>query len=58
MLMKMQYSKNTAQGPSSSVGIMKFKEGTKGPSLTPELVIGIAIGVAIVILIAKFAFSL
>ncbi|HOW29492.1 MAG TPA: preprotein translocase subunit Sec61beta [archaeon] len=56
--MKMNYSKNTTQGPSSAIGIMKFKESNAGPALTPEMVIGFAIAVAVLILIAKFAFGL
>lgn len=51
--MKMKYSKNTNQGPSSAVGIMKFKESVSGPQLSPEAVIGLALGIAIIILILR-----
>jgi len=52
--MKMNYSKNSTQGPSSAIGIMKFKESNAGPALTPEMVIGFAIVVAIIILVARY----
>jgi len=54
--MKMNYSKNSSPGPSSAIGIMKFKENLKGPSITPEMVIGFAIALAVTILIARHLF--
>ncbi|HOZ35475.1 MAG TPA: preprotein translocase subunit Sec61beta [archaeon] len=51
--MKMNYSKNNNQGPSSAIGIMKFKESVAGPQLSPEAVIGLSLGIAIVILILR-----
>lgn len=51
--MKMNYSKNNNQGPSSAIGIMKFKESTGGPQISPEAVIGLSLGIAIVILILR-----
>lgn len=56
--MKMKYSKNTNQGPSSAIGIMKFKESNAGPGLTPEMVIGFTIGVVILVLILKLILGL
>ena len=54
--MKMNYSKNTSQGPSSAIGIMKFKETNAGPALSPEMVIGFSVAVAILILVARYLF--
>lgn len=51
--MKMKYSKNTNQGPSSAIGIMKFKEFVAGPQLTPEAVIGLSLGIAILVLVLR-----
>ncbi len=55
--MKMNYSKNSQQGPSSAIGIMKFKEGLNGPKLSPEAVIAIAIGISVLILILRLFFG-
>lgn len=52
--MKMKYSKNAAQGPSSSIGIMKFKESNAGPTFSPEIVVGFAVVVAIILLVLRF----
>jgi preprotein translocase subunit Sec61beta len=51
--MKMNYTKNNSQGPSSAIGIMKFKESAGGPRLTPEAVIGLSLGIAILVLILR-----
>ncbi len=56
--MKMNYIKNTNQGPSSAIGIMKFKETSGGPQLSPETVIGLALGIAILVLILRMVFGL
>ncbi len=44
-------------GPSSSIGIMRFFDvDTKGPKLTPEFVVGLAIAVIVLVFIVKFMF--
>jgi len=44
----------SVSGPSSSLGIMRFFDAdTAGPKLTPEFVIGIALVLIIIVLIAK-----
>ncbi|MBU0635648.1 preprotein translocase subunit Sec61beta [Candidatus Micrarchaeota archaeon] len=41
-------------GPSSSLGIMRFFDvDSSGPKMTPELVMGIAIGFTILILVLQ-----
>ena len=41
-------------GPSSSLGIVRFFDAdTTGPKLTPEFVIGIALGLIVLVLILK-----
>jgi len=52
--MKWQHSKNSSQSPSSAIGIMKFNETMKGPKLSPEMVVGLTIGFAILIIVLKF----
>jgi preprotein translocase subunit Sec61beta len=56
--MKMNYNKSDSQGPSSAIGIMKFKESSGGPQLTPEAVIGLSLGIAILVLILRAIFGL
>jgi preprotein translocase subunit Sec61beta len=44
-------------GPSSSIGIMRFFDvDTKGPKLTPEFVVGLAIVFVVLVLAIKFFF--
>lgn len=38
-MVKFNTVKQETGGPSSSIGIMRFSEGTAGPGLTPEFVI-------------------
>ncbi len=52
--MKWQHSKNTTQNPSSAIGIMKFNETMGGPKLSPEMVVGLTVGFAVLIIILKF----
>lgn len=56
--MKMKYDKSAQQGPSSAIGIMKFKEGLNGPKLTPETIIALAVGLCVLILVLRFVFGL
>lgn len=56
--MKMNYSKSENQGPSSAIGIMKFKESVGGLAITPEAVIGISLGIAILVLVLRMIFGL
>jgi len=51
--MKLKQMKNSSQGPSSAIGIMKFNDSMAGPKLTPEVVVGLTVGVIILILIIK-----
>ncbi|MFA4856013.1 MAG: preprotein translocase subunit Sec61beta [archaeon] len=45
-------------GPSSGLGIVRFFDAdTSGPKLSPEFVIGIAIALIAVVLIAKALFG-
>lgn len=52
--MKLKQMKNTSQGPSSTIGIMKFNETLGGYKLSPESVIALSIGFVVLILILKF----
>ena len=54
----MKYNKSAQQGPSSAIGIMKFKEGLNGPKLTPETVIALAVGLCVLVLVLRFVFGL
>ncbi|MFA5746365.1 MAG: preprotein translocase subunit Sec61beta [archaeon] len=56
--MKMNNSKTTNQSPSSAIGIMRFKENTGGPKMSPEVVIGIALGIAILVLVLRMVLGL
>lgn len=51
--MKLKQMKNTSQGPSSVIGIMKFNESLSGYKLSPELVIALSVIFVIVILVLK-----
>jgi preprotein translocase subunit Sec61beta len=51
--MKLKQMKNTSQGPSSAIGIMKFNESLGGYKLSPELVVGLSVAFVVVILIFK-----
>ena len=51
--MKLKQIKNSSQGPSSVIGIMKFNDSLAGYKLSPELVIGLSIAFVVVILILK-----
>ncbi len=51
--MKLKQMKNTNQGPSSVIGIMKFNESMGGYKLSPEMIIGLSLGFVVVILILK-----
>lgn len=53
----MNYSKSDATGPSSAIGLMRFKDSLKGPKLSPETIVGITIAVIVVIVILKFSLS-
>lgn len=56
-MVKLQKTAGVA-GPSSSIGIMRFFDAdTKGPKMTPEIVIGICIAFIVVVLIAKTLFK-
>jgi preprotein translocase subunit Sec61beta len=56
--MKMNYSKSDTPGPSSAIGIMRFKDSLKGPKLSPETIVGITIAVIIVIVVLKFSLGM
>ena len=46
-------------GPSSSLGLMRFFDAdTAGPKLTPEFIVGVAVVVLIVLVVAKMMFGL
>jgi preprotein translocase subunit Sec61beta len=55
--MKTKKSKNVS-GPSSAVGIMKFKDELSGPQIDPKALIIFIVVVLILVLIIKSAFSL
>jgi preprotein translocase subunit Sec61beta len=47
----------SVSGPSSSLGVMRFFDvDTKGPKLTPELVIGLAVAFTVLILMLQHLF--
>ena len=55
--MKFNKAPAAAQGPSSSIGIMRFFDtDAKGPKLSMELVFGVAIAFIIVMLAVRFLF--
>lgn len=51
--MKLKQMKNTSQGPSSTIGIMKFNESMSGIKISPELVVGLSLGFVVLIIILK-----
>jgi preprotein translocase subunit Sec61beta len=51
--MKLKQIKNSSQGPSSVIGIMKFNDSLTGYKLSPETVIGLSVAFVVVILILK-----
>jgi preprotein translocase subunit Sec61beta len=55
--MKMKTSKSDG-GPSSAIGIMRFKDTAKGIQISPELIIGISIVVVIVVLFLRATLKL
>lgn len=47
----------SVSGPSSSLGIMRFFDvDTKGPKMTPELVIGLSVAFTLIILAIQHLF--
>ncbi len=56
--MKMKKSKNSGNGPSSALGIMKFKETVDSPQMSPETVVIFVVVVIIIVIIVKSAFGL
>ncbi|MFH0905896.1 MAG: preprotein translocase subunit Sec61beta [archaeon] len=55
--MKMNYSKSSSQSPSSSIGIMKFKDNVNGIKFSPEVIIGVTIGLILLIIILRIVFN-
>lgn len=51
--MKLKQMKNSSQGPSSVIGIMKFNESLSGYKLSPEAVLVISLLFVVVILVLK-----
>lgn len=51
--MKLRQTKSDSQGPSSSIGIMKFNDSLSGPKLSPEFVVGASIFFIILIVVLK-----
>lgn len=51
--MKLKQMKNTNQGPSSAIGIMKFNESLGGSKLSPEMVVILTMVFVVVILVLK-----
>jgi preprotein translocase subunit Sec61beta len=51
--MKMKKSKNQASGPSTAIGIMRFKETAKGIQISPEFIIGLSIAIVVIILVLR-----
>jgi len=54
--MKLKQIKNSNQGPSSVIGIMKFNDSLSGYKLSPEVVIGLSVAFVVFILILKVMF--
>jgi len=48
--MKMQKSKSQNSGPSTAIGIMRFKDSDRGIKISPELIVGLAIAIAVIVL--------
>jgi preprotein translocase subunit Sec61beta len=53
--MKMKKSKDSTGGPSSAIGIMKFKESVDSPQLSPETVVIFVVIMIIIVIIIKSA---
>lgn len=51
--MKLKQMKNTSQGPSSAIGIMKFNESLSGYKISPEMVLVLSVLFVVVILVLK-----
>jgi len=51
--MKLKQMKNSSQGPSSVIGIMKFNESLGGYKVSPEVVIALSLAVVVIILVLK-----
>ncbi len=56
--MKMKKSKNQAAGPSSTMGIMRFKDEQNQFHISPEVVVIVSIAIAVIILFLKAFFNL
>ncbi len=52
--MKFQQNKQTTQGPSSAIGIVRFFDSdSKTPKLSPELVLGFVIALVVVLIVIR-----
>jgi preprotein translocase subunit Sec61beta len=56
--MKMKTNKNQNSGPSSAIGIMRFKDTAKGIQISPELIVGVCVVIIVVILILRSMFNM
>lgn len=56
--MKMNKSKSQSAGPSSAIGIMRFKDTAKGIQISPELIVGLSIVIVVVLLLLRSMFRL
>ncbi len=54
-MVKLGSSRQASAGPSSTMGIMRFFDvDAKGPKITPEFVMGVALAFVIIVLVLRF----